>query len=82
MRHYDPGPDGRKVDDNEANAIADLSEDFPEEAPPAKDLPRLTKLPAEEQKAGKDGIDRAMDMLDEYMEGVPPRNPDVPHDEE
>jgi hypothetical protein len=44
--------------------------------------PILKKLDVEEEpkpKHGKDGIDKAMEIIDEYYEGTPLRNPNVDH---
>lgn len=82
MKQYDPDADGRKVSEEEANAIADAEEDFPTDAPDAEKAPQLKKINGSPKKGKKDGIDRAMEILDEYMEGVEPINPNVRNYEE
>ena len=87
MKHYKMTQDGRRVTEEEANAINDLSEDVPVEAPPTESLPPMKRMDPDpdltklERKNGK-GMERAMEILDEYEEGVPGRDPDVPQYEE
>jgi hypothetical protein len=49
--------------------------------PPPPDLLRreLEESERPKPKHGKDGVDKAMEILDDYYEGVPLRNPNVDH---
>lgn len=70
-------------EENERNAHADATEDVPINPPPKAGLPKLSKLDVEDRpKKGGAGMEKALEMLEEYDEGVPKFNPDVPHHEE
>jgi hypothetical protein len=67
----------------EANAHADANEDVPFTVPPKDGLPPLTKQQVEDkQKRKKDGVDKALEQLDEYYKDTIPRNPSFPHDDD
>ena len=73
---------GQKYD---PDAAIDANESIPDDSPPKEGLPNLGKeVEHEEKKKGskKDGVDKAMDILDEYFEGVPPRNERFQHDDD
>ncbi len=89
MKHYDATADGRRVDAQEANALNDLTEDVPVEAPPTESLPPMKGMTPDEdlEEAKRKGVqgrgmERALEMLEEYEEGISPRDPDVPQYEE
>lgn len=70
-------------DDELEDAVDNANEDIPTDSPSAKKAPELKRIPDEDpQKRKKDGVDKALEMLDEYMEGVPPRDPRWPHDDD
>lgn len=64
-----------------------FAEDLPAEPLPAKGLPLVTTIDVDEDErkvtrdSGK-GLDKALEILDEYEKGVPPRNPHVQNYEE
>jgi hypothetical protein len=59
------------------DAHADMNEDIPEVPPSTENLPELVK-----EKHRKDGMDKALDIIDEYYEGVPKPNPNFQHDDD
>jgi len=69
MKHYEDEQEREK----EANAIDALSEDFPEEPLPNKNLPELTKLEPGDQKDISTGVEKALEQMDEYMKDTPKR---------
>lgn len=70
-------------EENEKNAHADATEDVPLNPLPKQGLPKLSKLDVEDQpKKEGDGMEKALEMLEEYDDGVPKHNPNVPHHEE
>jgi len=83
MKHYNMTPDGRKVDKEEANAIDDLTEDFPVEAL-SENLPPMNSMPVDEELAKLekndkgDGMEKALEILDEYEKGISKKDPEVP----
>jgi hypothetical protein len=87
MKKYTMTADGRTLSDNDANAVNELTEDVPVDAPPTDSLPPMRRtepdpdLAALERK-GEGGMEKALEMLDEYEEGIPKRDPYVPQYEE
>jgi hypothetical protein len=67
---------------DEESAHAEANEDIPVAAPPAKNLPPMQHQEVKEKKSKKDGVDKALEMMDEYYEGVPPPNPHFQHDDD
>lgn len=86
MKHYRMTANGRKVSDEEANAINDLTEEFPVEPLSTESLPPMGEMePDEDLQKMKDesrGMERALEILDSYEEDVPKRDPDVQQYEE
>jgi len=76
-----------EMKEQDADGQDALTEDFPVDAPPAQGLPVMTVIDVDEKerkathKEGK-GFEKALDILDEYEKGVPPRNPHVQNYEE
>ena len=66
---------------DEEEAIA-LAEGLPEKPLPNEGLPKLTTLEAEKEPPKGRGLEKALKILDEYEEDVPPRNPHVQNYEE
>jgi hypothetical protein len=68
--------------DNDAEGCHCYDSSFPKGTlpPPPNLRPReLEESEIAKPKKGKDGVDLAMETLDEYYEGVPLRNPNVDH---
>jgi hypothetical protein len=69
-------------------ACLDVNEGIPSKPLPNKNLPEMIgakkeDAPKEEKKGkAKDGIEKALDILDEYYEETPPRDQRFHHDEE
>jgi hypothetical protein len=68
--------------DNDAEGCHCYDSSFPKGTLPPPPNLRPRELEEDEitkPKKGKDGVDLAMETLDEYYEGVPLRNPNVDH---
>ena len=72
--------------DEQTNAMDALSEGLPIDPLPTEGLPTLPQLEVEEKPTPKskqsDGMEKALEIMDEYEKGVPPRNPHVQNYEE
>jgi hypothetical protein len=73
--------DEDELSQNEASAHADMNEDVPQVVPPADKVPPINHDEVKE-KHKRDRMDKALDMLDEYYEGVPKPNPNFQHDDD
>ena len=63
--------------DNDAEGCHCYDSTFPKgKLPPPPPLKMLEPEDKPTPKKGKDGLDKAMDILDEYYEGVPVRDPE------
>ena len=87
MKHYTMRAEGSAERSEEADAINDLTEDVPTEAPPTTSLPPMHGMEpdpdlVELERKGKDGMEKALEILDAYEEGLDKRDVDVPQYEE
>jgi len=60
--------------------VTETNEDIPSTPPPANKLPLGTG--PKEKKQPKDGVDKALEILDEYYKDTPARDPRFPHDDD
>lgn len=87
MRRRKTAPAPEPPEEQREDDTGGLAEDFPSEPLPTKGLPVVTTIEVDEaerkatRESGK-GLDKALEILDEYERGVPPRNPHVQNYEE
>ena len=64
----------------EADAIDALNEDVPINPMPKENLPHIKKMEVEDEPKNKgDGVEKALEQLDDYYKDTPKRNPHFDH---
>jgi hypothetical protein len=79
-----PQPVEQHLSSEDASAHEDMNEDLPSTAPPAQGLPPIKRREVEEDEKikkskKKDGMDKAVDMIDDYYKDTPKRDPSYDH---